>query len=111
MSTLIAKKRPNNVGNGWEERHNKAIREGGKAFEAPIANMLRAWAAYAEDYKRKFGGPISEDWFGGSAWVQIGKNIRVLFNCELGRLDGGTLDTFYCEVLEENGFNDEGEVV
>lgn len=110
MSTLMAKVRDGS--NGWELRHNSAV---GKAslrrrFETPILGMLEHWQMYARQYKTRYEDVIASDGFLGPKWVQIGQGIRALFDGELGRLSGGILDEFYCEVLEENGFTDEGDV-
>ena len=112
MSTLMAKQRTAES-NGWELRHNSAVGKSSlpRHMETSMIGLLENWKHYAKEHHKKNGALIADDGYCGPAWLEIGHGIRSLFSGEIGRLDGGTLDTFYCEVLEENGFNDEGEVI
>ena len=98
MATVLAARRPNNS-NGWEDRHDAAVRQG-----AQIPKMLIAWKSIAGQHQHRFDSLISEDYILGPAWKQIGEGIRTLLNGELGQLDAGTLDGFICETIVENGF-------
>jgi hypothetical protein len=109
MATLTAKKGslPGNS-NGWERRHNAAVIAPVPTYEAGLVGMLKGWATYASDYTARYETPIGEDYVLGVAWQKIGEELRTLLNGELGRLDGGTLDSFILGTLRENGGNMEG---
>src|SRR3990167_5950262 len=95
-----------NYAKEWGNRHLSAIRNPNKS-EAGIVGMLRAWLEYADQHKARFESGIGEDRFLGPEWATMGKSLRTLLNDELGRLDGGTLDSIICEALTAEGFNPE----
>lgn len=109
MATLLAKKRSG--GNGWDERHNEVVQRVFQPYpwtdtmENAVVMLLNSWANYANAHKERFESLIGDDGVLGPLWQQIGEGIRGLLNGELGRLDGGTCDTFILDTLHENGIN------
>jgi hypothetical protein len=91
---------------GWQERHVSAIRYP-QGVEQGMVSLLRGWLDYADAHMARFESRIGEDYILGPAWAQIGSSVRTLLNGELGRLDGGTLDSLICESLEAEGYNPE----
>jgi hypothetical protein len=96
-------------GNGWGERHARAMRNVGsqEGQEQGVVQMLRGWADYADAHFHRFESPIGEDYVLGPAWLDIGKGIRSLLNGETGRLDCGTIDGLILEIAEHNGFEED----
>lgn len=101
---------------GWKDRHRSAV--GGALIgiglyrptgENAIVHGIGGWINYAEAHQARFGGKIGDDYMLGPAWAHWGFALRDLLNGDLGRLDGGTLDTIIHTNLAEQGFNpDEG---
>lgn len=90
--------------NGWQDRHQAALRSPHMS-EYGIVHLIAGWARYADVHRDRFESGIGEDGFLGPAWAAMGANIRTLLNGELGRLDGGTLDSFLCDTLVAEGFD------
>jgi hypothetical protein len=105
MNDLLAKQTLG-TNTGWTVRHNTALRAP-NAKERPIRDMLESWHDYAGNYHNQFDSLIGEDYVLGVAWQSIGESIRTLLNGEIGRLDGGTVDSFILKTLSANGINTE----
>lgn len=90
--------------NGWQRRHQSAVATPDRT-ERPIVALLASWAEYADQHRAAYDTGIGSDGVLGPAWADLGANIRRLLNGSLGRLDGGTLDSFICNTLEAEGFN------
>ena len=73
--------------------------------ERAMILMLRGWLEYAEAQKSAFDSNIGDDYVLGDEWFKIGEALRGLLNGDLGRLDGGTLDTIIADNLNEQGFD------
>jgi len=101
-----ANKSPNM--SGWGDGHKAALimPEGP---ERGIVALFKGWLLYADRHKTRFESGIGDDYFLGPEWVKIGLAIRVLLNGELGRLDGGTLDSVILDTLNAEGFDENGE--
>lgn len=95
-----------NYAKEWGNRHLSAIRHP-IAQERAIVVMLRAWLGYADQHKAQYESTIGEDGFLGPEWAKMGASLLELLNGELGRLDGGTLDTIIREALTAEGFDPE----
>lgn len=98
MATLTA---VHKTQNGWDKRHNDAVIAPGQ--REAIIPLLKAWAWYAEAYKRQHETPIGEDGYAAPYFEEIAHGMNGLLSMDLGRLDGGTLNTFIRETLAENG--------
>lgn len=98
-----------NMGN-WRDRHEAALTIPG-GVEKSILTLFEGWLLYADQHKWRFESGIGEDGFLGPEWVKIGLAIRVLLNGELGRLDGGTLDSVILDTLKAEGFDENGESI
>ena len=98
---------------GWKSRHLTAIAEPFGTLYGPekptperaIVLMLRGWLEYAEAHKSAFDSNIGDDSVLGDEWFKIGEALRGLLNGDLGRLDGGSLDTIIFDNLKEQGFD------
>ena len=96
--------------NQWGERHVRAWKDP-EGVERPIVGLIEAWITYADEYNNQWrsqdagyaGYTIGGDGVLGKGWEEIGDGIRTLFNGELGRLDGGTLDQIMCHIFEQEG--------
>jgi len=89
---------------GYWKRHERAVFLP-SGPEKGIVNLLRGWLSYADQHKASHESSIGEDGFLGDYWASIGASIRGLLNGEIGRLDGGALDSLICNILEAEGFN------
>lgn len=87
----------------WGKRHALAWRAP-NAIEEPIVNLYTALAQYADRHHARYESPIGEDGVLGVEWLTIAKALRGLLNGELGRLDGGTLDSLIYALVESAGF-------
>ena len=94
--------------NGWQDRHHDAIRSP-RGPEVAIVGLLRAWCEYANRHRERFESGIGEDYVLGPEWARIGIAVRGLLNGESGRLDCGTLDGFILDVLQAEGYDEEGD--
>lgn len=92
-----------NIGN-WQERHTAAV-SFPRGPETPIVGLVRAWLQYADAHHRRYEDGIGEDGILGECWSKIGNELRGLLNGELGRLDGGTLDTVIYGAMKAEGFD------
>lgn len=89
---------------GWQQRHASAVAMPNH-IERPIVTLLAGWAEYADQHRAAYDSGIGGDGVLGPAWADLGASIRRLLNGDLGRMDGGTLDSFICNTLEAEGFN------
>lgn len=90
---------------GWKARHKSALIFP-NATERPIVHLLQAWESYAIEYKRHYEDALlGSDYVLGAAWKDIGASLRTMLNGELGRLDGGTLDSFILSTMTEHGID------
>jgi len=92
----------------WRTSHKAALILP-KGPERGILSLLKGWLLYADQHKERFEGGIGEDYVLGPQWVAIGLALRELLNGELGRLDGGTLDSVILDALNAEGFDGDGE--
>lgn len=98
---------------GWKSRHLTAIAEPLGTLYGPekptheraMVLMLRGWIEYAEAHRSAFGSDIGADYVLGDEWFKIGESLRGLLNGDLGRLDGGTLDSIIADNLDQQGFD------
>ncbi len=90
----------------WALRHNDAIRRP-KGTELGVMKILRGWEDYAERHLFRFGSVIGQDGFLGKHWESIGDALRGLLNGDLGRLDGGTMDSAIVTIMTKNGIDTE----
>ena len=95
---------PSNMG-GWKERHLKAVANPRHIAEGPLLYMIQGWIDYAASHKSRFGSEVGEDYVLGDEWFAIGMALLGLLNGDLGRLDGGTLDTIIRDNLIEQGYD------
>ncbi len=116
-NTGFANQKMPNTGK-WQDSHDKAWQgaiipgnfpprnesEGKAHTERAMVSMLKGWAAYATGHRAQHGSMIGDDGFLGPLWLEMGKSLRGLLNGEIGRMDGGTVDSFIIETLEANGF-------
>lgn len=93
---------------GWALRHDRAWNEPISPHERAIRDMIVSLASYADTYPVTFESDIASDGFLGEAWLDMLRGVRTLLNGELGRFDGGTLDSMICGIYEAAGF--EGEL-
>ncbi len=100
MATLTAVNK-GLIQNGWDKRHNDAVIAPGP--REAIIPLLKAWARYAEAHKRQNEAPIGEDYYARPYFEEIAHGMNGLLSMDIGRLDGGTLNRFILETLEENG--------
>jgi hypothetical protein len=88
--------------NGWRGRHHRAI-YGPMESERGIVLMLKGWHEYAVTYRARFDSLIGSDGVLGPAWEEIGDSLRTMLNGDIGRLDGGTCDSFLLNTMQDNG--------
>ena len=88
---------------GWQTRHNNAAVRPRAGTEESLVAMLRGWATYAHVHKESYDSPIGDDGVLGPEWQAIGESLRGLLNGDIGRLDGGTVDSFIVDTLRDNG--------
>ena len=90
---------------GWRERYLYAVRHPTHEVEMPLLTMIQGWIDYARSHEARFNSRIGDDRVLGDEWFAIGAAMLGLLNGDLGRLDGGTLDTIIRDNLEEQGFD------
>ena len=90
---------------GWQTRHFSAITAPKSEFEKAFVEMLTGWLRYADSHAQQYESGIGEDGVLGVHWAQIGAGLRGLLNGELGRFDGGTLDSVLAGTLEEQNLD------
>jgi len=71
--------------------------------EVGIMAVVSGWLAYADCHRDAYESEIGEDGILGEAWAQVGKQLRNLLNGDLGRLDGGTMDSILYDALTAQG--------
>ena len=76
------------------------------ATEKPIVNLVQFLKDFRENHENGSDVKLSDDSYTGPAWLDILKASRTLLSTELGRLDGGILDTIILEELKEAGFSE-----
>lgn len=89
---------------GWSTRHLAALNAPRDA-EVAIVGLLEAWLIYADRHQDRYMSDIGEDGVLGPEWAKVGSALLALLNGELGRLDGGTLDTLIRDTLVLEGYN------
>ena len=87
------------------ERHIKAV-SNPDATEKPIVNLVQFLADFRTNHENGSDVKLADDSYTGPVWLDILKAARALLSTELGRLDGGLLDTIILEELEEAGFSE-----
>jgi hypothetical protein len=90
--------------NGWQGEHAKALHIP-RGAEIPFVSLLNGWLEYADSHSRRFETGIGEDYVLGPQWAAIGSALLSLLNGELGRLDGGSLDSLIRDTLAAEGFD------
>lgn len=95
---------------GWQDYHVRAVRysytpPADDRVEAQMIRAIGAWCDYAAAHARTYGSKIGDDYVLGPAWARWGFALRDLLIGDLGRLDGGTLDTIIHDNLKEQGFD------
>lgn len=97
---------------GWKDRHKAATLHAKQTpmyyrdtLESSVGVAIYAWCAYAQAHEERFESQIGDDYVLGPAWARWGFALRELLNGDLGRLDGGTLDTIIHDNLKEQGFD------
>ena len=93
----------------WQDRHDSAIVTPKSGVESALVDMFYGWEEYARAHKKRFEMCVGEDSYLGSTWEAIGDSLRTLLNGELGRLDGGTLDSFILDTMRANGIDVENK--
>ena len=88
----------------WKLRHANAWLNP-KDAETPIVTMIKGWLAYADHHQAAYESTIGDDYVLGDEWATIGFALRGLLNGDLGRLDGGSLDSLLCNNLTTEGWN------
>ena len=79
----------------WRVRHNVAAALPILPLkEAALVLMFRGWYDYASQHRLQYESLIGEDYVLGPEWEAIGDSLRALLNGDIGRLDGGTCDSF-----------------
>lgn len=90
---------------GWGAQHLHAVYCPRDGYEKALVQMLAGWLRYADAVQRSWDAGIGKDSVLGPCWAQIGSGLRGLLNGDLGRMDGGTLDSILCRTLETEGFD------
>jgi hypothetical protein len=103
ITKLLANPKLPNTG-GWQNRHQSAVLNP-TGFERPMVHLLTGWSEYAETHRARYESVIGDDGVLGPAWEEIGDALRTMLNGDLGRLDGGTLDSFILNTMRDNGVN------
>ncbi len=83
----------------WARRHH-----GHWQLKGPIPSMILACADYADTHEKRYESRVGDDGVLGTEWESIVRSVRGLLNGELNGLDGGTLDSLLCRMLEAEGF-------
>ena len=89
----------------WIIRHSQAL-DNPTGIEIPTVRIFQYLGDAIEAHKEQYGMNIADDYILGAAWLEIAKQVRVLLNGELGRLDGGTLDRAITSLAETAGFKE-----
>lgn len=103
MASEMAPERLEGGAIDWSSRHNRSVSNWaagikGKACERPILDLCFGLRSWCEDVER--GG----DGFGAShVTFELACAIRSALNFDLGRLDGGTIDSWICAQLVRVG--------
>jgi|1_EtaG_2_1085319.scaffolds.fasta_scaffold09492_1 hypothetical protein len=88
----------------WIIRHFNAM-DNPTSIEAPTVKIFQYLGDAIEAHEERYGTKLANDYILGAAWLEIAKQVRVLLNGELGRLDGGTLDKALYSLAQVAGFN------
>lgn len=88
--------------NAWVKRHVAAWNTP-EGFESALKGMIVGFDEYGHSMRSKLGTPPGEDMFLGPAFKQIAEAVLILLNGDLGRFDGGTLDSLVRAICTENG--------
>ena len=92
------------VGGPSGTQHQKAI-TAPRGPEVGVVSLLRGWLQYADTHKARYDSGIGEDYVLGEDWRKMGFCLIGLLNGELGRLDGGSLDSLIRDTLKAEGFD------
>jgi hypothetical protein len=79
----------------WKARHDAAMQAPRKDERVHVAMVRAVQQAVAAGW--------AEDGYASDHVVELCRAARALLNMETGRLDCGTLDTYYCKVLRMCG--------
>lgn len=90
---------------GWMERNIDAWRHPKAGAERALVTMVNGWAEYADAHRERFGSTIGDDGVLGPAWEEIARGLRSLLNGEIGRLDGGFMDSILYDAAASQGVN------
>lgn len=93
--------------NQWGKRHAAAWNLP-RGNEVGIVNLIRAIGRYADLHENGYHSRIGDDSFGAPIWIEMIRSARQLLNFDIGRLDGGTLDSLLCNMLKLEGYDSEG---
>lgn len=94
-------------GNGWGKRHVEAWSHPTAEHERAVRDLVAGWARYADSHCERIGSPVTECGVLGRAWVNLGRQLLVLLNGELGRFDAGTLDGLIRAIATDHGASSE----
>lgn len=83
---------------GWDKRHNEAL-VNPKGFEIGIVGLLVGLEEYIEQHQTRYDSALIDDYVLNKGLVKIIEGLRVFLNGEIGRLDAGTLDKVFVEIL------------
>jgi hypothetical protein len=87
----------------WKLHHNNALAN--PIGLEVIGGIIAHWAEYGFEHQNAYESTLSEDYVLGPAWAKIGEGLLALLNGDLGRLDGGTLDSVIRTSLQAQGWD------
>ena len=87
------------------ERHIRAV-SSPDSSEKPLIDLIQFLHDFRKNHAKNSDSPLAEDSYTGPIWLEILKGARGLLSTELGRLDGGILDSYILEELTEAGFSE-----
>lgn len=91
--------------NEWGKRHVRAFKSGQDGLGGAYVEMLKGWARYADAHRSRYESGVSECAYTGEEWERIGRSLLGLLSCEIGNLDGGTMDGLIREILTNEEFD------
>lgn len=93
--------------NQWGKRHAEAWTNPKPGPEKMIKSQIVALAEYADEYHRASWAEgydeICDDGYAGQSWLSIASNVVHLLSMDLGRFDGGTLDSLIRDIVRNEG--------
>src|SRR5574342_418587 len=72
-------------------------------WSLPVRRMIESLADYADTYFKRYESRIGDDGVFGEAWLDALRSVRILLNGEIGRLDGGTVDSLIVAMSKLEG--------